>query len=59
MFQWHISLGVFFILEEMDCWKEFGNYSSCWALPASFGNIKVAPLFEAKKRRRDTAPESG
>ena len=44
-----ISLGIFFILEEMDCWKEFGNYSSCWALPASFGNIKVAPLFEAKR----------
>lgn len=49
-----LGLGVFFLLEEMNAWTNFGDYVSCWHIPSHWKHcgINVNVLFSEKRLQK-------
>ena len=44
-----LSYGTFYLLQELDCWTTFFEYSKFWQLPKQFASVSISQLFESKR----------
>lgn len=44
-----LSYGTFYLLQELDCWTTFFEYTKFWQLPKQFCSVSISKLFESKR----------